>query len=118
MARERHGSKKTPRAIEFASKQTEKEFEEDLPKTIGKQFAVAMEQLSWDLEPGLTVSTLSAAGKGVLELKINGRPAWRLVYTLKFEGKLVVLAARRKTTNGPDRQLIEVAASRLKSYSS
>jgi hypothetical protein len=37
---------------------------------------------------------------------------------LNFPGKVVVLAARPKTTNGVDKQLVEVAASRLKSYSS
>lgn len=89
---------------------------EALPEWVRDQFLVALENISWGLPPGLTVASLSAAGRGVMELKINGRPAYRLVYTLKVPGKVVVLAARPKTCNGPDRQLIEVAASRLKSY--
>lgn len=90
----------------------------DLPASVRDQFLVALENISWGLDPGLTVAPLSTTvGKGILELKINGRPAYRLIYTLKFQGKVVVLAARIKTTNGVDKQLIEVAASRLKTYS-
>lgn len=89
---------------------------QDLPKEIRNQFLFAQEQISWGLTPELKVAPLGVVGKGVLELKINGRPAYRLVYTLEFKGEVIVLAARRKTCNGPDKKLIEVAASRLKSY--
>jgi phage-related protein len=100
------------------SKAVRKELE-SLPASVRNQFLVALEQISWGLNPGLIVAPLSnTVGKGILELKINGKPAYRLVYTLNFPGKVVVLAARPKTTNGVDKQLVEVAASRLKSYSS
>jgi phage-related protein len=87
------------------------------PEPIRDQCLVALANISLGLDPGLTVAPLSnTVGKGVLELKINGRPAYRVVYTLNFPGKVVVLAARTKTSNGVDKQLIEVAASRLKAY--
>ena len=87
---------------------------DDLPESIIRQFLVGLERISWGLNPGLPITHLQAAGKGVMELKINGRPAYRLIYTTKYEGELVVLVARSKTSNGPDKKLIEVAASRVK----
>lgn len=109
---------KKPRVVKLSNKATHKELSE-FPESVRDQFLVGIENLTWGLDPGpgLTVAPLSAVGKGVLELKKNGSPAFRLVYTLKFPGLLVVLAARPKTTNGVDKQLIEVAASRLKLYS-
>lgn len=86
----------------------------DPPEHIRDQLLFAVENVSWGLNPGLTVSHLVAVAPGVVELKINGRPAWRLVYTLKFEGEVHVLAVRKKTTNGPDKTLIEAVTSRLK----
>lgn len=97
------------------SKQVHKELTK-LPEKIRDQFLVALENISWGLDPGLTVDSLPPVGKGVAELKINGRPAYRLVFTTKFAGKVVVLAARSKTSEGPDQQLIEVAKMRLKEY--
>lgn len=104
-----------PRRIEFSNKQAEKEYG-SLPEPIRDQFSVALENISWGLEPGMTVSHLAAVGKGVAELKKNGSPAFRVVYTTKFKDKLVVLLARPKTAQGQDKKLIEAAASRLKDY--
>lgn len=114
MTSESGTSKQRKRTYEI-SKPVRKELA-DLPDSRRDQFLVALENISWGLDPGLNVAHLSTAGKGVLELKINGSPAYRLVYTLKFEGKVVVLAARAKTSEGQDKQLLEVSASRLKSY--
>lgn len=107
--------KKKQRSIEI-SKAVQKELEA-LPAEKRNQFLVALEQLSWDLEVGLPIAYLGTVGKGVAELKINGSPAYRLVYTTKFTGKVIVLAARSKSKQGMDLELIEVSASRLKSYS-
>lgn len=103
------------RTVEFSNKAASKELE-DFPESIRDQFLVSLESISWDLEPGLQVAPLSSVAKGVLELKKNGSPAYRLVYTMKFPGKVVVLAARPKTCNGVDKQLIAIAAARLKAY--
>lgn len=89
----------------------------DLPEVIRDQFLASLELVSHGSDPFLEVRALQGKeAKGILELKINGRPAYRLMYTLMFSGFVVVLAARIKTKNGTDQQLIEVAASRLKSF--
>src|SRR5690606_16047167 len=79
------------------------------------QFLVDLENLSWDLPTGLTISPFGAVAPGVFELKKNGSPAYRLVFA-KFPGELVVLAARSKTSNGNDRTLVGVSKKRLKAY--
>lgn len=86
---------------------------EKLPEEIRDSFLLDIERLSLGLAPMLAVAPLRDV---ILELKINGSPAYRLLYTLKIAGKMIVLAARSKTKNGPDKQLIEVATSRLKDY--
>lgn len=103
---------KRVRSIEIG-KQAKKELQ-SLPEPIRNQFLVALENVSWGLDPGLRVTHLTTVDKGVIELKINGRPAYRLIYTVKLPGKVVVLVARSKTTEGQDKKLLEVAASRLK----
>lgn len=108
-------SKRAPRTVRTAGRAAERELA-DFPQNIRNRFLFALEQVSLGLQPVLPVRPLQAVGPGVVELKINGSPAYRLVYTLKFDGYVVVLAARRKTTNGPDKQLIEVTASRLKDW--
>jgi len=104
-----------PRKIEYCSKQAEKEFG-NFPGAIRDQFLIAMENISWGLDPSLMVSHLAAVGKGVMEIKKNGSPAYRLVYSTKFADKLVVLVARPKTAQGQDKTLIETAALRLRDY--
>lgn len=89
----------------------------DLSESIRDQFLASLEKVSHGVDPFLPVRALQGKeAKGILELKINGRPAYRLLYTLTFSGFVVVLAARIKTKNGKDQQLIEVAASRLKDF--
>lgn len=73
-----------------------------------------LERMAQGLKPLQTVKPLQSAGNGVMEMVFNGSPAYRVVYTLKREGKVTVLAARPKTCNGQDKTLIEVARRRLK----
>lgn len=96
-------------------KAVQKEFK-DLPEAVRDQFLVALERLRLGLDPGMPIAHLGTVGKGVCELKRNGSPAYRLIYTLKFQGKVVVLAARPKTTNGADKVLQAAAGARLKAY--
>lgn len=113
MAAEQESPKRgQPRRVVFVGG-AKKEMEE-VPVGIRKRFLVAIEQLSWGLSPGETVRQLSAVGNGVAEVKINGHPAYRLVFTTQVKGKVLVLAVRAKTSNGTDRTLIEVARKRLK----
>jgi phage-related protein len=62
----------------------------------------------------LPIEYLGSVGSGVIELKINGRPAFRCVYIAKYMDTVFVLHSFTKTTNGVDRQAIKVAEQRLK----
>jgi phage-related protein len=88
----------------------------DLPEPVRNQFLVNLEMVRVGLDPDLSLEHLTSVGQGVIELKINGRPAFRLVYTTKIPGKILVVAARAKTANGVDRKLIGTVKRRLKSY--
>ncbi|WP_159299229.1 type II toxin-antitoxin system RelE/ParE family toxin [Pseudomonas chlororaphis] len=64
--------------------------------------------------PICKVAYLDDIGPGITELKINGRPAYRCVFYTKEDGKVYVLHATEKTTNGSDRQLKNVVELRYK----
>jgi phage-related protein len=49
-----------------------------------------------------------------IELKMNGRPAFRCVYYNKLPDVVVVVHAFKKTTNGPDRKNLNTVALRIK----
>ena len=66
------------------------------------------------LIPALRHEKLKAAGEGVIELKINGSPAYRCMYVMQANGDVLVLHVTSKTTRGPDRQLTKTTAQRLK----
>ena len=103
---------KKERSIEIG-KPAKKELA-SLPESTRNQFLVALENLKWGLDTGLKVTHLTTVGPGVIELKINGSPAYRLICSVKNPSKIVVLVARPKTKNGKDKKLLEVAALRLK----
>jgi len=99
--------------IECANNQVEKNLR-DLPEWVGMQFMVELESIASGHAPSLAIDHLTSVGKGVVELKINGRPAYRCVYTTKIPGKIMILHAFKKTKNGPDVHNCEVAKQRLK----
>lgn len=66
------------------------------------------------MDPTLAIDHLESAGAGVIELKINGRPAFRCVYYNKLPGKVVVVHATTKTTNGSDPKILRLVKQRLK----
>jgi phage-related protein len=78
------------------------------------QFMVELDAIANGRETSLEIEHLTSVGKGVIELKINGRPAYRCVYTTKIPGKVVVLHAFKKTKNGPDGHNLDVVRQRLK----
>ena len=65
-------------------------------------------------KPFLPIQTLEGIGAGVIELKINGSPAFRCVYIAKFPDSVVVLHSFEKTTNGVDRQAMKTVEKRYK----
>jgi phage-related protein len=86
-----------------------------LPESIRDQFSTSIHAVAKGCMPLLRINHLQLK-KGLIavELKINGSPAYRCVYTTKIEGKIHVVYAREKTANGTDKQLIATVTKRLK----
>lgn len=98
------------KSVDFISKQSLKDFS-SLPPKIRLQFAHALERISYGLESTILIAHL---GEGLIELKINGSPAYRCVYYNKLSEQVIVVHSFKKTTNGPDRKNVDVAKDRLK----
>lgn len=101
------------KTLEFASNAAEKEFT-SLPREIGIRFSLDLEALLQDRKPLSKIQPLTSIGQGVIELKINGRPAYRCIYVAKFNNSIIVLHTFKKTTNGVDRPAMKVAEQRYK----
>jgi len=88
-----------------------------LPKGAQEDFAKALQDVMEDRRPGMEFKPLNNLGKsikGVIELIINGSPAYRTVYVAKFKGEVHLLHAFTKTTNGVDKPAMEVVVKRYK----
>lgn len=97
--------------IEFVSEAAQREFAA-LPRKIQERFALDLEALKKGQRPfSDTTSLKESVGAGAIELKKNGRPAYRLVYCDK-ENTIFILSAFTKTTNGVDRPAMKTAESR------
>ena len=105
---------KTPLKVEFFPDKAVRKELENVPPYEGARFALSLNMLSNHLTPVSTVKPLTSLGHGVYELIENGSPAWRCIYTTELAGKIVVLHATDKTTNGRDRQIANVVEQRLK----
>ncbi|KIC79730.1 type II toxin-antitoxin system RelE/ParE family toxin [Pseudomonas sp. C5pp] len=106
---------KTPLQVEFHPQRAKKELEK-VPERHRERFINSLYLLMNHLEPTCDVKHLGESlGHGTYELIINGSPAWRVIYTTTVTGKIVVLHATEKTTNGSDRQIATVVKERLKS---
>ena len=102
------------KSIDFVSKQSLKDFQ-SLPVKVQIQFAHALDRISCGLESTIRVAPLS---DGLLELKINGSPAYRCVFYNKLPAKVLVVHSFKKTTNGPDHKNVDLAKDRLKNVDS
>ena len=77
------------RSVEFFSKAAEKDFVSVPPRGVIIAVIAKLEgKLAINSAPTIPITRL---GDGVIELKINGSPAYRCVYTLKQPGKVIVL---------------------------
>lgn len=86
----------------------------DLPESIRDRFSVALTAVQHGLEPTIAFRHLHVSkGKSAIELKINGRPAYRVVYTTKRSGKVDVVYAGKKTAQGTDTAMMETVEKRL-----
>jgi len=97
----------------FVSDAAEKEYK-DLPDGIQDEFGKNLRIIQFEQDPILPIDYLRRVGAGVIELKINGSPAFRCVYIAKYVDTVIVLHSFSKTTNGVDRQAIKVTEQRLK----
>ena len=98
------------RTVEFFSKAARKDFYEVPPREVIITFITQLEgRLALNLTPTILFDNL---GDGVIELKVNGSPAYRCVYTMKKPGQVVVLHTFAKTTNGPDVKNVQLAKKR------
>lgn len=100
--------------LKYSSKAAKKALKA-LPDKIQIQFLQNLEMIRYGLTPELKIEHLESIGSGVIELKINGSPAYRCIYYNKLPGKVVVLHAAKKTTNGTDSKILKLAEKRLKS---
>lgn len=99
--------------VYYPEKAVEKELQ-GVPEKHRDRFLVSLSLKSKGLAPTCKVKQLGAIDCDVYELIINGRPAWRCIYYMGEAGKIVVLHATEKTTNGSDRQIANVVSERLK----
>lgn len=87
-----------------------------VPERHRDRFLLSLSLLAKGLKPTCDVKQLDSIDRNIYELIINGRPAWRCIYYTGDSGKIVVMHATKKTTNGSDRQIANVVEQRLKAW--
>lgn len=97
----------------FVNDAAEREYK-DLPNDIQDEFGKDLRRIQYGQNPELTIEHLNSVGAGIVELKINGSPAFRCVYVTKYLNTVIVLYSFTKTTNGVDRPAMKLAEQRLK----
>lgn len=97
----------------FVNNAAEREYKE-LPEYIQDEFGKDLRRIQYGQDPELAIEYLNSVGAGVVELKINGSPAFRCVYVTKYMDAVIVVHSFAKTTNGVDKPAMKVAERRLK----
>lgn len=97
----------------FVNDAAEREYKK-LPEEVQDEFGKDLRKIQYGQAPDLDLEHLSSIDSGVIELKINGSPAFRCVYVTKYLETVIVLHSFVKTTNGVDRHAMTVAKQRLK----
>lgn len=87
-----------------------------VPERHRDRFLTSLSLMAKGLAPTCKVKQLDSIDRDVYELIINGKPAWRCIYYTGDPGKIVVMHATEKTTNGVDRQIANVVGERLKAW--
>jgi len=76
---------------------------QNFPKKPLEKFSQELDMLKEGLDQYVESKSLHGLGHGVRELKLNGRPAYRLVYVIR--GNVIhILHAFSKTSTGTDRK--------------
>jgi len=105
------GNVKLVKKVVFINSAAKKAFS-DLLVTEKVGFAVQLETLIANgCSPTLAIDHLP---NDAIELKMNGRPAYRCVYYNKLPDVVVIVHVFKKTTNGPDRKNLNTTALRMK----
>lgn len=97
----------------FVNEAAEREYKA-LPQIIQDEFGKDLRRIQFDQKPTLTLRHLTGVAPGVIELKINGNPAFRCVYATKYFDAVIVLHSFTKTTNGTDINAMNLIRQRLK----
>jgi phage-related protein len=101
----------------FVNDAAEREYKA-LPKDVQTEFGTSLRAVQDNKKPFLPIDYLSNIGAGVIELKINGSPAFRCVYIAKYLDTVIVLHSFEKTTNGVDKQAMKTVEKRYKELQS
>ena len=101
----------------FVNDAAEREYRA-LPKDVQTEFGTSLRAVQDNKKPFLPIEYLSSIGAGVIELKINGSPAFRCVYIAKYLDAVIVLHSFDKTTNGVDKQAMKTVEKRYKELQS
>lgn len=101
--------------VYYPDKAVRREMQE-VPTAKRDRFNTSLHLMKKRLKPVCKVKQLYGIDRDVYELIINGSPAWRLVYYIGDEGKIVVLLATDKTTEGRDPAIARTVELRLKAY--
>lgn len=102
--------------LQFVSNAADKEFRA-LPESAQQDFAKSLQAVIEGEDPKLPFKALNKLGKnikGVIELIINGSPAYRVVYVAKFNDTVYILHSFKKTTEGVDRPAMDTVVKRYK----
>ncbi|MCU8168298.1 type II toxin-antitoxin system RelE/ParE family toxin [Vibrio vulnificus] len=76
---------------------------ENFPQPVREKFVQDLEMMKYGMQPLSTSKPMNGLGKGVFELKKNGKPAYRLVYVIR--GDIIhVVHVFSKTSNGTDKK--------------
>lgn len=100
------------RRFAFINDAAEREYKA-LPEWVQDEFGKSLRQLQFGETPTLPITHLGESiAAGVIELKINGRPAFRCAYITKHLETVVVLHSFIKTKNGVDHHAMRTLMSR------
>lgn len=97
----------------FVNDAAEREYK-SLPDSIQDEFGADFKRIQFQEVPQLPLVQLNSIGPGVIEIKKNGRPAYRSVYIAKYIDTIIVLHSFSKTTNGTDQKAMNTATARYK----
>jgi phage-related protein len=77
----------------FVSEAAEREYKQ-LPDEIMDEFGKNFRLIQYGEQPQIPLEHLSSIGNGIMELKINGSPAFRSVFVAKYNACIYLCASQ------------------------